>query len=97
MVQEHDEAGVARPILIPDSTRSFTYCVWPTYSESPFALQAIYSVRECRGENDEKYGVKPLGRIVTGAAAGVPPRVMGLGPVPSTKKCLERAGLSLRH
>ncbi len=44
----------------------------------------------------EKYGVKPLVRIVAGAAAGVAPRVMGLGPVPSTKKCLERAGLSLQ-
>ena len=43
----------------------------------------------------EKYGVKPLARIVASAAAGVPPRVMGLGPVPSTKKCLERARLSL--
>ncbi len=44
----------------------------------------------------EKYGVKPLARIVASAAAGVPPRLMGLGPVPSTKKCLERAGLSLK-
>jgi acetyl-CoA C-acetyltransferase len=47
-------------------------------------------------EIGEKYGVKPLVRIVAGAAAGVPPRVMGLGPVPSTKKCLARAGLSLK-
>jgi acetyl-CoA C-acetyltransferase len=44
----------------------------------------------------EKYGIKPLVRIVAGAVAGVPPRVMGLGPVPSSKKCLERAGLSLK-
>ena len=44
----------------------------------------------------EKYGVKPLARIVAAAAAGVPPRLMGLGPVPSTKKCLQRASLSLK-
>ena len=44
----------------------------------------------------EKYGVKPLARIVAAAAAGVPPRVMGLGPVPATSKCLERARLSLK-
>ena len=44
----------------------------------------------------EKYGVKPLARIVAAAAAGVPPRVMGLGPVPATEKCLERASLSLK-
>ncbi len=44
----------------------------------------------------EKAGVKPLARIVTGAIAGVPPRVMGLGPVPATQKALARAGLTLK-
>jgi acetyl-CoA C-acetyltransferase len=43
----------------------------------------------------EKAGVKPLARIVSGAVAGVAPRVMGLGPVPATQKALERAGLAL--
>ena len=43
----------------------------------------------------EKAGIKPRARIVGGAAAGVPPRVMGLGPVPATKKALARAGLTL--
>jgi 3-oxoadipyl-CoA thiolase len=43
----------------------------------------------------EKAGAKPRARIVAGAVAGVPPRLMGLGPVPAAKKCLERAGLSL--
>jgi 3-oxoadipyl-CoA thiolase len=41
-------------------------------------------------------GYKPLARIVASAAAGVPPRVMGLGPVPATKKALERAGLKMK-
>lgn len=40
-------------------------------------------------------GVKPLARIVSSAAAGVPPRVMGLAPVPATQKALQRAGLSI--
>jgi acetyl-CoA C-acetyltransferase len=40
--------------------------------------------------------VKPLARIVAGAVAGVPPRVMGLGPVPASQKALERAGLALK-
>lgn len=43
----------------------------------------------------ESAGVAPLGRIVSAAAAGVEPRVMGLGPVPASKKALSRAGLSL--
>jgi len=40
-------------------------------------------------------GKRPLARIVTSAAAGVEPRTMGLGPVPATRKALERAGLKL--
>ncbi|MCI5107006.1 MAG: 3-oxoadipyl-CoA thiolase [Pseudomonadales bacterium] len=43
----------------------------------------------------EKYGVKPRARIIAGAAAGVEPRVMGLGPVFAIRKALARAGLTL--
>jgi 3-oxoadipyl-CoA thiolase len=41
------------------------------------------------------YGLTPRARIVAGATAGVPPRVMGIGPVPATRKLLARAGLDL--
>jgi acetyl-CoA acetyltransferase len=40
-------------------------------------------------------GLKPMARIVSMAAAGVPPRTMGLGPIPATRKALDRAGLSI--
>ena len=40
-------------------------------------------------------GLKPLGRLVTDAVAGVDPSEMGLGPVPAARKALERAGKSL--
>ena len=40
-------------------------------------------------------GWKPLGRIVAWATAGVEPRVMGIGPVPASRKALQRAGLTL--
>ncbi|WIG99160.1 3-oxoadipyl-CoA thiolase [Myxococcus sp. SDU36] len=43
----------------------------------------------------ERAGCKPLARIVSAAIAGVPPRTMGLGPVPAARKALERAGLAL--
>ena len=43
----------------------------------------------------EQAGVKARGRIIAGAIAGVLPRVMGLGPVPASKKALAREGLSL--
>ncbi len=39
--------------------------------------------------------LKPMARIVSMASAGVPPRVMGLGPIPATQKALKRAGLSI--
>ncbi|MFN4071482.1 MAG: thiolase family protein [Thermus caldifontis] len=41
------------------------------------------------------HGLKPLARVRSLAVAGVPPRIMGIGPVPATKKALERAGLTL--
>jgi acetyl-CoA C-acetyltransferase len=40
-------------------------------------------------------GLRPLARLVTWAVAGVPPRTMGIGPIPATHKALDRAGLSL--
>ena len=40
-------------------------------------------------------GIRPMARIVSMAAAGVPPRVMGLGPIPATEKALARAGLRI--
>ena len=46
-------------------------------------------------EKAEALGIKPLARWMASAAAGVDPRVMGLGPVPATHKALARAGLSL--
>ena len=43
----------------------------------------------------KKYNLKPLAKIVSMAVAGVDPSVMGIGPVPATKKALERAGLKV--
>ncbi|WP_420014206.1 3-oxoadipyl-CoA thiolase [Tateyamaria sp.] len=42
-----------------------------------------------------KHGLTPMARIVGMSAAGVAPRVMGIGPVPATRKVLDRAGLSI--
>jgi acetyl-CoA acetyltransferase family protein len=44
-------------------------------------------------EKTAALGLKPMARIVSCAAAGVQPRVMGYGPVPATIKALKRAGL----
>jgi acetyl-CoA acyltransferase len=42
-----------------------------------------------------KHGLRPLARIVAMASAGVEPRVMGLGPIPATRKVLARTGLTI--
>jgi 3-oxoadipyl-CoA thiolase len=42
-------------------------------------------------------GLRPLVRVLSSAAAGVEPRVMGLGPIPATRKALKRAGLSVEQ
>ncbi len=46
-------------------------------------------------EKASELGLKPMVRVVSSAAAGVEPRTMGYGPVPATRKALERAGLGV--
>jgi acetyl-CoA C-acetyltransferase len=46
-------------------------------------------------ENADRLGLQPIARLVSSAVAGVPPRTMGIGPVPATALALKRAGLSL--
>jgi acetyl-CoA C-acetyltransferase len=43
----------------------------------------------------KKYGLQPIAKIVSMAVAGVDPAIMGIGPVPATKKALERSGLQV--
>ena len=43
----------------------------------------------------KELGLKPMVRVVSSASAGVDPKVMGLGPIPATRKALEKAGLTL--
>ena len=43
------------------------------------------------------HGLKPLARFVSAAVAGVEPRIMGMGPVPSSRLALQRAGLAFDH
>ncbi|MCP3163356.1 3-oxoadipyl-CoA thiolase [Myxococcus qinghaiensis] len=74
----------------------------------PLAPEGVVTAGNASGINDgaaalligslnagEDAGCKPLARIVSAAIAGVPPRTMGLGPVPAARKALERARLTL--
>jgi 3-oxoadipyl-CoA thiolase len=46
-------------------------------------------------ERADELGLKPMARVLASGAAGVPPRVMGYGPIPATRKALQRAGLGI--
>ncbi|KAB5625622.1 acetyl-CoA C-acyltransferase family protein [Pseudomonas putida] len=48
------------------------------------------------GDAVRRLGLKPLARLVAYAHAGVEPELMGLGPIPATRKVLEKAGLSVK-
>jgi acetyl-CoA C-acetyltransferase len=54
------------------------------------AAMVLMSASRARAE-----GRRPLARIIGMSWAGVPPEIMGIGPVPATKKVLDRTGLSL--
>ncbi len=46
-------------------------------------------------EGIRRFGLKPLARVVAMATSGVDPSIMGIGPVPATRKALRRSGLSM--
>jgi acetyl-CoA acetyltransferase family protein len=47
-------------------------------------------------EEAQRRGLRPMASIVAWGVAGVPPEIMGIGPVPASRKALEAAGLSLK-
>ena len=48
-------------------------------------------------EAAERHGLDPIARVTAMATAGVPPRIMGMGPAPATEKLLDRAGIRLQE
>jgi 3-oxoadipyl-CoA thiolase len=75
-----------RPAFRPDGT--------VTAGNSSGLNDGAAAVLLMSAEKASALGHKPLARVVTSAAAGVPPRIMGLGPVGAVRKALERANLS---
>ncbi|MBR6555264.1 MAG: acetyl-CoA C-acetyltransferase [Clostridia bacterium] len=47
----------------------------------------------CSGEFVEKHGLKPMAKVVSTGSVGVDPSIMGMGPVPSVRQALKKAGL----
>ena len=76
--------------------------------KTPFRESGTVTAGNASGVNDgaaaiilaseeavKKYGLTPRARILGMASAGVPPRIMGIGPVPSTRKLMEKLGLKI--
>ncbi len=76
--------------------------------KTPFRENGTVTAGNASGVNDgaaamilasedavKKYGLTPRARILGMASAGVPPRIMGIGPVPSTRKLMDKLGLKI--
>lgn len=81
-----DLAGL-RPAFKPDGT--------VTAGNASGINDGAASLVLATGDMVKRHGLKPLARLVSYAHAGVEPLYMGMGPVPATRKALERAGLSV--
>jgi len=92
---EHPKAGVTaeglaklRPAFAKDGT--------VTAGSSSGINDGAATVMLMSKEEADKRGLKPLAKIVSWASAGVSPHIMGTGPIPATKKALEKAGWGVK-
>ncbi|MBC7273051.1 acetyl-CoA C-acetyltransferase [Streptomyces albogriseolus] len=79
-----------RPILA-SSDPDATVTAGNASGQNDAAAMCLVTTRQVA----EEHGLRPLVRLVSWAVAGVPPEVMGIGPVPATRTALQRAGLRL--
>lgn len=86
-----ESLGQLRAILSKSDAAS-TVTAGNASGQNDGASACIVTTREMA----DKHGLKPLVRMKSWAVAGVSPKTMGIGPVPSTAKALERAGLSIK-
>ncbi|MFN8354202.1 MAG: 3-oxoadipyl-CoA thiolase [Spirosomataceae bacterium] len=76
---------------------------------TPFRKNGTITAGNASGVNDgaaalllaseaavKKYNLRPLARVLAGATAGVPPRIMGIGPAPATQKLCAQLGISVQ-
>ncbi|EHR51854.1 acetyl-CoA acetyltransferase [Saccharomonospora marina XMU15] len=79
-----------RPIMAGDDPEA-TVTAGNASGQNDGAAACLVTTRD----KAEQLGLRPFARLVSWAVAGVPPRTMGIGPVPATEKALARAGLTL--
>ncbi|GAB2963694.1 acetyl-CoA C-acetyltransferase [Amycolatopsis acidiphila] len=96
-LDEHPRPGLTmadlarlRPVRLAEDPES-TVTAGNACGQSDGAALSVVTTAEKAAE----LGLTPYLRIVSSAVAGVPPRIMGIGPVPAVAKALDRAGLTL--
>ncbi|HEY8580038.1 MAG TPA: 3-oxoadipyl-CoA thiolase [Beijerinckiaceae bacterium] len=82
-----DKLGALKPIFRKDGS--------VTAGNSSGLNDGAAAVLVTSAKAVERYGLTPIARIAGLATAGVPPRIMGIGPVPATQKLMERLGLRI--
>ncbi|HYI47600.1 MAG TPA: 3-oxoadipyl-CoA thiolase [Allosphingosinicella sp.] len=79
--------GKLRPIVRPDGTVTAGNASGVNDGACALLIASEAAVK--------RFGLTPKARVVASAVAGVPPRVMGIGPAPASRKLLEKAGLTI--
>jgi 3-oxoadipyl-CoA thiolase len=79
--------GKLKPIVKPDGT--------VTAGNASGVNDGAAAIIIASQEAVDAHGLKPRARILGTAVAGVPPRIMGMGPAPASEKLMERLGLSI--
>jgi 3-oxoadipyl-CoA thiolase len=102
--------GKAGPIVVDkdEHPRPDTTLEGLAKLKTPFRTPGTVTAGNASGVNDgaaamivasagavERFGLKPRARVLGAASAGVPPRIMGIGPVPATRKLMERLDLKI--
>jgi len=85
-----DSLATLRPVLGGQDPEA-TVTAGNASGQNDAAAMCVVTSRE----RAEQLGLRPLVRLVSWAVAGVPPKLMGIGPVPSSQAALERAGLTM--
>jgi len=107
-VEAKDARGKPVTVSVDEHPRADTTLEGLAKLKTPFRTPGTVTAGNASGVNDgacamilaseeavEAHGLKPRARILGMATAGVPPRIMGIGPVPATQKLLGRLGLKI--
>jgi 3-oxoadipyl-CoA thiolase len=107
-VEAKDGRGKPVTVAVDEHPRADTTLEGLAKLKTPFRTPGTVTAGNASGVNDgatamilasaeavKAHGLQPRARILGMATAGVPPRIMGIGPVPATRKLLERLGLKI--